>query len=57
MTRSQAASELPVLFDELKDAKKKLSSSGKEARCIISHCIKQIERDIRRNTAMLNSTN
>ena len=57
MTRSQAASELPVLFDELKDAKKKLSSSGKAARPIILQCIKQIERDIQRNTAMLNNSN
>ena len=57
MTLSQAASELPVLFDELKDAKKKLSSSGKAARPIILQCIKQIERDIQRNTAMLNNSN
>ena len=57
MSPRNAAIELKTLQEELTYMQKKLPSCGKEARIIILQCIKQIERDIQRNTAMLNNSN
>lgn len=53
MSPHNAALELETLQEELTYMQKKLSSCGKEAKRIISQCIKQIERDILRNTAIV----
>lgn len=41
---------IETLKDELEDAKRRLSQSDKEGRQIIKLQIRQIERDIRRNS-------
>lgn len=41
---------IKVLNDELQDAKRRLSLSDKEGRNIIKKQIKEIERDIQRNS-------
>ncbi len=53
MSPRNAAIELKTLQEELAYTQKKLSSCGNEAKCIILQCIKQIKRDIERNTAIL----
>lgn len=49
-TLEEAKSYSKVLFDELEHAKLRLSLSEKEGKKIIEHQIREIERDIRRNS-------